>query len=115
MSGHFPARFFAHGGKLILWHGLADPSIPSLGTVAYYQALVKQMGGLSITQQFVRLFLFPGVFHCGNGYGPYHFDLVSAITTKGSLSQRRGCSGFPFMISVSPDLPLSSGYMSLMH
>jgi hypothetical protein len=74
------SAFRNHGGKLILWHGLADPSIPSLGTVAYYQALVKQVGGLNATQQFARLFLFPGVFHCGNGYGPYHFDLVSAIT-----------------------------------
>lgn len=74
------SAFRNHGGRLILWHGLADPSIPSLGTVDYYQALVKQMGGLSATQQFARLFLFPGVFHCGNGYGPYHFDLVSAIT-----------------------------------
>jgi hypothetical protein len=39
------SAFRAHGGKLILWHGMADPSIPSYGTVAYYQALVKQTGG----------------------------------------------------------------------
>jgi hypothetical protein len=75
------SAFRAHGGKLILWHGMADPSIPSYGTVAYYQALIKQMGGLSATQQFARLFMFPGVYHCGNGYGPYHFDLVTAITS----------------------------------
>jgi hypothetical protein len=74
------SAFRGHGGKLILWHGLADPSIPSLGTSAYYQALVKQMGGLSATRQFARMFLFPGVYHCGQGYGPAHFDLVTAIT-----------------------------------
>src|SRR6266487_3025327 len=34
----------------------------------------------SATQQFARLFMFPGVYHCGNGYGPYHFDLVTTIT-----------------------------------
>ncbi len=74
------SAFRAHGGKLILWHGMADSSIPTYGTPAYYQALVKQMGGLSTTQQFARMFLFPGVYHCGDGYGPSHFDLVTAIT-----------------------------------
>ncbi len=74
------SAFRAHGGKLMLWHGMSDWSIPTYGTVAYYQAMIKQMGSLSATQQFARLFLFPGVYHCGDGYGPSHFDLVTPIT-----------------------------------
>ena len=38
------------------------------------------MGGLDATQKFARLFLFPGVYYCGGGYGPSHFDMVTAIT-----------------------------------
>jgi len=40
------SKFRAHGGKLILYHGYSDPSIVSTGTLAYYSAVVKQMGGL---------------------------------------------------------------------
>jgi hypothetical protein len=38
------APFAAAGGKLILWHGLADPHISPLNTVAYYQAMQKVLG-----------------------------------------------------------------------
>jgi hypothetical protein len=70
------SKFQAHGGKLIMYHGFSDPSIVPTGTLAYYAAVVKQMGGLDATQKFARLFMFPGVYHCGGGYGPSHFDMV---------------------------------------
>jgi feruloyl esterase len=68
--------FRRHGGKLILWQGWADNGIPPFGTVDYYDTLVSRMGGLSSTQQFARLFMFPTVFHCGGGYANGSFDLV---------------------------------------
>jgi feruloyl esterase len=75
-------EFRSHGGKLILAHGFADPAVPTLNTVAYYERLIaSQMRegrhdkgegkeGLRRTQEFARLFLFPGVAHCSGGAGP---------------------------------------------
>jgi Tannase and feruloyl esterase len=54
-------KFQAHGGKLIMYHGFSDASIVPTGTLDYYAAVVKQMGGLDATQKFTRLFMFPGV------------------------------------------------------
>ncbi len=68
--------FRAHGGKLIIWQGWADSGIPPTGTVDYYEDLEKFMGGSKSTQEFARLFLFPGEFHCGPGYTNSSFDLV---------------------------------------
>ena len=67
------------GGKLILWHGWADQAIPPTGTVAYYQAVQDRMGGLASTQKFARLFMFPGVLHCGGGTAPNTFDLLTSL------------------------------------
>jgi feruloyl esterase len=67
------------GGKLILWHGWADQAIPPTGTVAYYQAVQDRMGGLAATQRFARMFMFPGVLHCGGGTAPNSFDLLTPL------------------------------------
>jgi feruloyl esterase len=67
------------GGKIILWHGWADQAIPPTGTTAYYQAIQDRMGGLPATQRFARLFMFPGVLHCGGGTAPNTFDLLTPL------------------------------------
>jgi feruloyl esterase len=67
------------GGKLILYHGLADPAISPIGTIAYYQAVEDQMGGQAATEKFARLFLMPGMSHCSGGQGPNSFDALTAI------------------------------------
>jgi len=74
------SAFHDRGGKLILYHGWADDSISPTGTIAYYAALQRQMGGLEATQRFARLFMFPGVYHCSGGEGPSHWDMVTPIT-----------------------------------
>jgi hypothetical protein len=66
------------GGKLILWQGEADYSIPVASSIAYYQAVVKAMGGLSATQQFARYYVLPGVGHCG-GNGPDTYSGLGAV------------------------------------
>lgn len=71
--------FKAAGGKLILWHGLGDQHIPAVGTMAYYKAVQKTMGGAEATSSFARLFLLPGVAHCGGGQGPDTFDALTAM------------------------------------
>ena len=55
------------GGKLILWQGEADWSIPTISSVAFYQAVVRAMGGLAAAQRFTRYYLLPSVGHCGSG------------------------------------------------
>ena len=70
--------FASAGGKLILWHGLADPHISPLNTIAYYTAMEKAMGKTA-ADKFVRLYLFPGGYHCGGGEGPFNVDLLSPI------------------------------------
>ena len=60
--------FRAHGGKLILYHGWNDPAIPSTGTVDYYDEVVERAGAQQ-ADGFVRLFMIPGLQHCGGGPG----------------------------------------------
>jgi Tannase and feruloyl esterase len=66
------------GGKLILWQGEADWSIPTITSIAYYQAVIKAMGGLFNTQQFAKYYLLPSVGHCG-GNGPDTYDGLGAV------------------------------------
>ncbi|MFJ9119373.1 tannase/feruloyl esterase family alpha/beta hydrolase [Streptomyces sp. NPDC102394] len=73
------SAFEKAGGKLILWHGLGDQHIPAVGTMAYYKAVRKTMGGAAATSTFARLFLLPGVAHCGGGQGPDKLDALTAI------------------------------------
>lgn len=70
--------FASAGGKLILWHGLADPHISPVNTIAYYTAIQEVMGK-DAADKFARLYLFPGGYHCGGGEGPFTVDLMSAI------------------------------------
>jgi feruloyl esterase len=71
--------FAGKGGKLVLYHGFADPLIPSQTTINYYDALMQTMTGgnsaqsLAQTQQFARLFMAPGMWHCKDGPGPNAF------------------------------------------
>jgi hypothetical protein len=62
-------RFSDHGGKLILYHGWSDPAIPPQNTVDYFENVERKMGAKT-TDSFVRLFMAPGMQHCGGGPGP---------------------------------------------
>lgn len=73
------SAFRKDGGKLIIWQGWADQAISPYGTIDYYDTLTQRMGGLSSTQQFARLFLFPTAYHCGGGYADSSYDLVLPI------------------------------------
>jgi hypothetical protein len=61
------SRFAKAGGKLLVWHGLADQIIFPQDSVNYLHEVEKTVGPLH-TSDFFRLFLAPGVDHCG--YGP---------------------------------------------
>jgi Tannase and feruloyl esterase len=64
------SAFEKDGGKIIIWHGLADQLIFPQGTVQYYQRVERAMGGPRQTESFARLFLAPGAVHCASGAGP---------------------------------------------
>jgi feruloyl esterase len=75
---HF-TKFKARHGKLIQYAGMVDSIVTPLSSVKFYQAVVAAQGqksdpaALARTQEFYRLFLAPGVGHCGGGPGPNQF------------------------------------------
>ena len=71
--------FFDRGGKLLMYHGWADPGIPAGNSVEYYTNVVKSMGGESRTSNAIRLFMLPGVGHCQGGDGPGTFDALGTL------------------------------------
>lgn len=67
------------GGKLVIWHGLADQLIFPQGSIDYYQRVENAMGGVGRTTSFARLFLAPGVAHCAGGPGPQPDSPLNAV------------------------------------
>jgi feruloyl esterase len=63
------SAFKARGGKLIQYHGWADALIPPENSVNYYESVIARQGGPDRTRDFYRLFLVPGMGHCGGAYG----------------------------------------------
>jgi Tannase and feruloyl esterase len=64
--------FKARGGRLILYHGWNDPAISPLNTVNYYNDVMSKMGARE-TEVFARLYMVPGMQHCGGGPGTDRF------------------------------------------
>ena len=62
-----------------MYHGWSDALIVPGESVNYYQSVVKTMGGAAKTESFARLFMIPGVGHCGGGPGPDTFDKVGVL------------------------------------
>jgi hypothetical protein len=60
------SRFAARGGKLIVYHGWCDAAIAPQNAIDYYQSVAKKMGAAK-ARGFVRLFMVPGMQHCGGG------------------------------------------------
>jgi feruloyl esterase len=71
--------FFAHGGKLLLYQGWSDPRVPALQTINYYQSVVDRTGGSAKASNNIRLFVAPGMGHCGGGDGPNVFEKVGPL------------------------------------
>jgi feruloyl esterase len=67
--------FARRGGKLITTHGWTDPIVPTGSTLDYYQKVQRFMGK-NETARFFRMFLAPGVNHCGEGAGPDLFTMA---------------------------------------
>jgi feruloyl esterase len=61
-------RLFERGGKVIFWHGWADPGVPPQLTLEFHRDVLRDAGSQAAAA--TRLFMVPGVLHCGNGTGP---------------------------------------------
>ncbi len=72
-------RFMDRGGKLIQYHGWADPQIAPGSSVRYYKKVLDTMGGAAKVESFYRLFMVPGMAHCGGGDGTSTFDMLAAL------------------------------------
>jgi feruloyl esterase len=71
------SRFKARGGKLLLYAGWGDTTITPENTVLYYDSVLAKMGRSQ--DDFMRLFMVPGMAHCRGGDGPNTFDTIGAM------------------------------------
>jgi feruloyl esterase len=71
-------KFVDRGGKLIMYHGWGDQNVAPLSSVEYYEKLVNALGQNQVDRS-VRLYMVPGMGHCGGGEGPNIFDTLTAL------------------------------------
>lgn len=70
------SAFKAKGHKLLLWHGWSDPALTALASVQYYDQVQARDPNV---RDYFRMFMLPGVLHCGGGPGPDSVDWPSVI------------------------------------
>ncbi len=90
-STHY-STFTQHGGKLLLYHGMADPFFSANDTARYYESLDN-------TANWASLFLVPGMAHCAGGPALDTFDSLTAIVDwveKGIAPQSMEARGRAF-------------------
>jgi len=73
------STFSMNGGKLIFFHGLSDPWFSPLDTLEYYKSLAPANGGADKVAEWSRIFLVPGMAHCGGGPALDQFDMLGAV------------------------------------
>jgi feruloyl esterase len=71
------SRFRARGGKLLIYHGWSDGgsggAISPLNSINYFSKITPAGG------DWARLFMIPGMAHCGGGSGPNQFNALAAM------------------------------------
>ena len=77
MDPHLAA--FAKHGKLLLYHGWADQQVAPGSTVEFYKDAAADSGDPAKSDDWVRLFMEPGMGHCSGGEGPDTFDKISVM------------------------------------
>jgi feruloyl esterase len=71
--------FATRGGKLLMYHGWADESIPPRASINFYARTRDATPAPASNKDWVQLFMVPGMQHCGGGEGPNTFDAVGAL------------------------------------
>jgi feruloyl esterase len=70
--------FFDRGGKLLMYHGWADPQVTPMNSVNYFNDVVRKLGA-GVVGKSIELYMVPGMNHCGGGPGTDTFDKMAAI------------------------------------
>ena len=71
--------FKRRGAKLLLYTGVSDPIFSAADLMRYYSAVSGANGGTESTATFARLYLVPGMNHCGGGKATDQFDSLAAL------------------------------------
>jgi hypothetical protein len=93
------STFSASGGKLLFFHGDSDPWFSPLDTLEYYNSLAAANGEADKVAGCSRIFLVPGMGHCGGGPALDQFDMLSAVvnwTEKGVAPEAVIATGSAF-------------------
>ncbi|MGZ3197931.1 MAG: tannase/feruloyl esterase family alpha/beta hydrolase [Croceibacterium sp.] len=99
--------FFARGGKLLMSHGWTDGLIPANNSVEFYTALTGALPAVRARNQ-LRLFMVPGMDHCGGGEGASTFDTLGTIdswASSGKAPERIVATRTPSPNPNAPKLP----------
>ena len=70
--------FFDRGGKLLMYHGWADPQVTPMNSVNYFNDVVRKLGA-GVVGKSIELYMVPGMNHCGGGPGTDTFNKMAAI------------------------------------
>jgi feruloyl esterase len=73
------SRFKRHGGKLLIWQPQSGGPFSPQDMVDWYTDMSREMNGFDEAQDFARLFMMPGVNHCGGGPGTSTIDAFSPV------------------------------------
>jgi hypothetical protein len=98
--------FAEHGGKMIVYHGLSDQAMWTGALTQWYERLTPRDS--QGPQSWARLFLVPGMTHCGGGQSTDQFDMLTAIqqwVEKGQAPDRVVASGRAFPGKTRPLCP----------
>ena len=71
--------FKERGAKLLMYHGWSDPNVAPRASINFYNTAVDKLGGPAKNENWIRLFMEPGMGHCRGGEGPNTFDTVTAL------------------------------------
>ena len=69
--------YFSRGGKLLMYHGWADPLVTPDASLIMYKRINETVGGAAANS--LALFMVPGMGHCQGGPGTDVFDKVAAL------------------------------------
>ena len=94
------SSFSAHGGKLLFYHGMSDQAFSAMDTLDYYLRMAKANGGTDQVQNWSRMYLVPGMYHCRGGeFALDNFDLLTAAVNwveKGTAPESVVATGKAF-------------------
>jgi feruloyl esterase len=106
------SAFQAAGGKLIQYHGWSDSAIPPASSIRYYEQVASKMGGVDNVKSFYRLFLAPGMEHCGFGPGPNAIGGVYGLPSPSRDANHNVVSALAHWVEngVAPDQIIATKY-----